>query len=171
MHQISKEHLAIILEVISFFCVTTDLYGSERLQKLRDRLVERKEDPNNKEPSWGMKIFMAAGAIGALYYFGKALYPDIAQTFTHNNFSHYSWLDWVLLCSVGVALGVLFVVFFSMLFMFIGAMAAAPFSFLPDLMIWILRQILKVVSLEGLLLGIGAIIFLISKFISYGNLA
>lgn len=167
MRYISREQLSIILEVMSFFFVTTDLYGSERLERLRDRLIENKDTPSKDKLSRPAKIFLVAGALGGLYYLGKAPFMDLFHTITHNNYSHYSFLDWLLLFTVGVVLIVLFVVFFSMIFMYLGAIAAAPFSFVPNLMIWILQQILKVVSLEGLLIGIGTCTFLLSKFLSF----
>jgi len=42
MQHLSRERIAILLEVLSFFLVTTDLYGSERLERLRDRIIETK---------------------------------------------------------------------------------------------------------------------------------
>lgn len=166
MQHISKEHLAVILEMISFFFVTTDLYGSERLERVRDRLIESKSDPSNEGLTLPAKIFIGVGALGALYYFGGAAFPSIYRTIVHNNYSHYSTVDWILLFTVGIVLIALFVGIFSMIFLFIGAMASIPFSFIADIMIWILQQLLKVISLEGLLLGIGTLLFLISKFMS-----
>ncbi len=36
------EHLSIMLEIIAFFFVTIDLYGRERLEKLRDKVIKIK---------------------------------------------------------------------------------------------------------------------------------
>lgn len=54
----TMEQFSIILESISFLCVTLDLYGKDRLEKLQTRLLDNLKNFQNKDLSLEYLLFL-----------------------------------------------------------------------------------------------------------------
>jgi len=107
--------------------------------------------------------------IWGVYYFQKAagMGDVIKSVFDKSTYAHYSIGDWIAFIVIGPILIIVILVVSTSLFGLVSATAATPFAVFPELAAWVLKQILKVVTLEGLLLTIGTCIFLISKCLSF----
>ena len=73
------EHLSILLEIIAFFFVTIDLYGRERLEKLRDKIIKIKigRIHDRVKASVTFKVssyFISLGILLLIVWYVRAIY-------------------------------------------------------------------------------------------------
>lgn len=166
MLKISTEHVAILLEVISFFCVTTDLYGKKRLEELRSRLIisvnktEKTEDPQILVEVVGWV------SLGVFIYFMRGQFIETYDFFKERIISDFSIVNLItLILAVCVLLIILCGIGFLWMMVF-----GASFKLLRVFALYLVKQVLRIASFEGLLLAIGTILFLLSKIISYTHI-
>ena len=150
------EHAAIILDVIAFFFVTIDLYGKERILHLSHRLRNLNviESPGKIIFSlWANKIFRTIAIVGLLSWISLSIYDESKLKTEHFDaaYSYYVADVFVCLC-LFLLLNVLFV-FFVVIISYIS---------LP-----IIKLIVRFFPIEGVMLTIGAILFLTSKTMAY----
>jgi hypothetical protein len=164
----TKAHLATILEIISFFFVTTDLYGPERLAEVRERIITIKRGKNGARAGGAADHFLVIiiflGTLYFLYYFlgdwGRSFFSS-----PHEPMNLFSRILLFVIAGFAVVLAIVMVGFVSFLFsvLIFGVTSAIIIYFT----LWGIRTLLRILSLKGLLLIIGTILFLISKFISW----
>lgn len=152
----SSTHISILLETVSFFFVTTDLYGEKRLTVLKDKLILLKsvgdDQKSNDAVSWFAFAITIAGAVFLLYKLWIV------------NFSSFGiWYS--ILIVIGVI--ILGLALFSVAGIYVVFVFYAVFSLVLDFLIFFIKRALKFVTLQGFLLIIGMLLFLISKYIAW----
>ena len=152
----SLSHISILLEVVSFFLVTTDLYGEKRLTSLRDRLISFRHEKENKQYNDIVSMVAFGFCIIGLLFIFYILWID---NYTKDG------LLWAIAGSIIVLAIFLFAykfILISVTFFFFVIV-----RLILGLLISVIQPILKMVSLQGLLLFIGSLLFLIGKTINW----
>ena len=165
------EQLAIILEGVSFFFVTLDLFGKERLERfhaaVENRIVNLKDvdfrDRFGRFFSPSTKEHDSDATYGVLFFI--AVIPCIAF-YTYTMWQGFGWWLWKPLL-YGVGTGILVSYFLGLLLFFIIIGVEYALDAILGIGIWILKRS----KLEGVLLVLGTLLFLVSKAISYVNAA
>jgi hypothetical protein len=145
--------LQIFLDVASFFLVTVDLYGEDRLQKL-SRLTARViiriwhwqkvGGPAAIAALIGALLFWFSGfGFALVHIFSQGLYNQAYQY--HHSSTLETVLGWTLLLSL----------------------VSPPFILLA---LWLAMAMLVRVRLSGWMLGTGAILFIYSRYLTYVDL-
>lgn len=167
--KINKDNISILLEMISFFLVTVDLYGTERIsdlqKKLRGRIVNIKFS-KMMNPIEGINIIgydVGMIIVGVLLFFTfyfAGSYDPIAVP-VEKFMDGINRLLWpLIIIPVLILLAYLYTV-----------IILAPFFIYYSIIYIIQLVLLKIVhivktkNLEGLLVSSGAILFMVSKFI------
>ena len=161
-------HSSIVIEFISFFLITTDLYGKNRLVALRDKLQTLKPDTIKKS-----SFYLKAKTFFKKNYFFIVGLIFICLTLVHvaDFFFFHKLIDTkqdlnirVLNISVGAISGtILWSILILLLYLFIVYL---PFYLLYQIVRAII-SLTKLFPLDGIMLTIGTVLFLISKIISY----
>jgi hypothetical protein len=163
--------LAIWLELVSFFMVTIDLWGAERMERFSRALVRLlrsvafRGDPRSRVsfavrrliPRWYVYILMVGGVVAAVL--GKIVGGQQDETY-----KHFVWPTPLELFSDWKNIALVAVVPISMLIVF--RLAPWLVLFLMIKVLHLMHAILMASRLEGVLLLLGAALFMGSKAIS-----
>jgi hypothetical protein len=169
-HKLILERTSIILEIFAFCFVTVDLYGEERLKKLRDRINTYEiGDIRNKLRKRTFNLFKSKG-LGYLFFFCvMSCIVFLADYIViHNKLSFWQiftldkapngllgWVEFVcILCAYGF--------FYWLIVVFSPYIVYLFFLMLA----WTIKQIIKRYPMEGIMLSVGAVLFLTSKVIA-----
>ena len=143
------ELIAVILEIASFFMVTIDLYGKDRLLKVEKRIINSSSDNQNSKPMKIVSIgFMIIFFIPYILLFNKVL--TISGTVAQIGLCY----------SFNLVLALILLIF-SLTFsisMFFGS-----YKKVSLIVVRLGVFILKKLKLEGFLLYAGTGLFLLSK--------
>ena len=93
----SNEHTSILLEIMSFFLVTTDLYGNKRLENLKEKIIERKiGDISEKKLKIIAIVILIILLASYTYWNWKNLSGDFQKDFLNGrHFNEFGALDWI----------------------------------------------------------------------------
>lgn len=157
----NNQEISSLMEIFSFFFVTLDLYGKDRLNKTNQKLIGSTDWINEKIDSFRESKWSS----GKNRYILYVLYV-FAFVFTLVIFiidpqeSVFSTLFFFVITYVFVLLGVL--------------LASAVIIALMLAISWLLKQsimhmirLLSFLNFEGLLLGFGSMLFLVSKYLEF----
>jgi hypothetical protein len=166
----SKEHVSILLEVISFFFVTTDLYGKERLENLNQIIAERRLTGKIYVKNFRL-LFNLVLLIAFIYIvyedwssWMKNLRVDLIDDRHFKEFDIIDWLKYIgtailiIIGSLGVVVGLIYIS--SWVF-------TAIFYTSTFILFFVLQVLLQIVSMKGLLIVVGSILFVISKILRW----
>ncbi len=149
------EHLSIVLEVIAFFFVTIDLYGKERLQKLRNKIAGYTTKELFNKFIQANVLAQIVNVFGRMFTGHSALIPiesSISSWVSSNLPNLFGWRR----TFVEFTLTILaFAIFIGILLLIIY------------LLIKLLVFISERYSYEGVMVIIGAVLFLIAKSLAY----
>lgn len=163
-----KETTSILLEIVSFFLVTTDLYGEYRLLKLAEKVqvlhekvskrgylnkilffIEKSKKNRTREEKFANRF------IGVIAFVSTIALIPILDFYIQNSF-----------LSKFIAKHILIYYLLSNLLVGLMLYFGIPFSvYLLKRFIQLVLYLLAKQSFEGLLIGVGAILFIISKII------
>ena len=156
MNKVLSEQISIILETISFFLVTIDLYGKERLVLLRSRIVKnRLEDIQRKK------------------YFNKIVLVSTTIIVVCANLivkSPWLWkLNWNFIKEHYVIFSLIVIIG-----LIINTYEDKVEQFIRDKILGNLVNcflfILSIFPIEGIMIVIGSTLFIISKIIAFMNI-
>jgi hypothetical protein len=159
------EQTAIILEVVSFFLVTLDLYGRERIIQLGDRFHRFAEAIRGGD----LRDKYRQHAIKPMALIAVLVYCLLLGYWVSNEAALGSGLDTVLTKMVSLgAVAILLIIIVIVLF-FLFEMIVVVVEFFVDRVLGVVMFMMVRLKLEGLFLIIGSIIFVVSKIISLTN--
>jgi hypothetical protein len=167
----TNQQLSILFETISFFFVAIDLYGRDRLERTHDRLLIildkitsiieyiRDFDWSKSRSSKLMMFTYVLSGVGTMYLF-FVQFP-------------IGWDDLSFGKVLTMILPVIFLFGFAFGIILVGLLLAMSLLIFSSLaMAWIIKiifyglsQLLRTINFEGLLLVIGSMMFVISKFL------
>lgn len=175
----TAQKVALILEVVSFFCVTIDLYGEERLERLRRRLIGDTGGTHRfsladiiksmDREHWFYRIIRTSlSPVTLLLYIGVAMYLSTA---IFGSWTEYSISDFVRREALFWLIVIVAIVSSFRVTRFVVSMTMttviATVVLVLDRLIRLALFILVRKRLEGVLVWIGAALFLISKYIAF----
>ncbi len=159
------EHISIIMEIAAFFFVTVDLYGKERLNHLRERIKHLTDDDfKTKTNVIFKKIAVGLAVILALTY----IYIRFYVVYRLGGAPNKSWFEYGSIIS-----GIAVLVFGIIIFATTKALDVLLKIFEDNLLkmglliIYIVRKIVSFFPIEGMMLTIGALLFVIAKLVLY----
>lgn len=160
----SNEKLSILLETVSFFLVTLDLFGKERLGKLYEQLVSRLEGMKKRRVAQPFLAYLHKNKMaGAIYSLSLVVMGLVLSDWILMKM-RYSLPNNVFANAFAVAGVIAFSATIVTLFVVL-----MPF-FLENLLDLTLGSIVRLLDrykLEGLMLTIGAVLFLASKAVAF----
>lgn len=182
MSTLNAQKIAIVLEIFSFFFVTLDLYGEERLNAL-DKSVKALVDRIRQIPvgdkvyNTGSRPFLQVGQVmtqganfsdgcsGHVQFFIFVLYliyiDSLFQVDTGSEI-----VDWFILIMLGTAAIPLVLLVVLIIIIALALLIQLPFSILINFSRFLLFRL----NLNGSLVLIGTLTFIASKLISLSNL-
>ena len=143
----TMEQFSIILESISFLCVTLDLYGKERLEKLQSRLLDNLKNFQNKDLSLEYLVFLMKTPNSIIFIVVLLI---IASFF---------WME-----GIGIYENP-----YTWIFAGIGILIFIPLTFdktINKIISFVLSMMNKH-NLDGVLLGFGTILFFLSRLLLF----
>jgi hypothetical protein len=150
------EHASIIVETIAFFLVTIDLYGRQRLELLRKKILDSRPSAVSGVFLDGIKSKFLTLKLMA------ALTPVIAIIFVVRSFLGYTtWHDTLIYVCGWIAMGILMILTVITLMLVLNVVAIIFYHFLVFLS--------RVFPIDGIMLTIGSILFIVSKVVDYLN--
>jgi hypothetical protein len=167
LQNLITEQVAIFLEVISFFCVTTDLYGKKRLDKLEEKLrstINRTEQ--QKDPQILVEI-VGWVSLAVFLYFMQGQFVETYFSLKDEVVSDFS-VATIITLILTVFILVIIICGIAFLWMLVTGVS---FKLVRVLALYMVNYLIRAVSFEGLLLAIGTILFLLSKFVSWSLVA
>ena len=158
----NQNQILILLEILSYLFVTTDLYGSERLSKASDKIKFVLEDSNSKLKPFLKKAVRILAIILTILFFVTELVEYFSNT------SEISLLNIFISVVIFIVVSVFFLPELLRRFEIISYILLAPL-FALRLFLSIVIFALKKLKLEGILLVVGTILFIIVKVIAFFN--
>ena len=164
-------HVSIVLETIAFFLVTVDLYGKERLLVLRNRIQALEIDEVNKKFEHPFKhgqsvnVFIHALVLTPIFLF---VYFSIKYgTFLIANYQTQGLFILIVY--------MLFIVLLSALIFWKVREVIRVFRYLIKevILFYIVKALIVITKLfpvEGMMITIGAVLFILSRIIAYKEL-
>ena len=167
---LSNGQWAILLEALSFFFVTLDLWGKQNLEKAHERIGGMSERfkkwaitigfANSKLMSKTFSIFgFVIGILFSVIFVRYAVYPLMFNS-DHN-------IGFTTAGIMFIIVALLIPIYLSGTTHAVSILFVSIFERILDAILSIFLWVLKKVKFEGVLLLIGAIAFLISKYISF----
>jgi hypothetical protein len=162
---INPEKMAIILEIISFFLITIDLFGRTRIEKLQGRFENSLSSFKDKDLK---EIYYKFYSLGKDNDFLNAFTLILFISWIVCGYAAYSltpdWTHWRLLIPIVI-------VFFAgiaatFILIGLGSLIVRLSEVIIDGMFHLILLLFNKLKLEGAMLIIGAGIFLVSKIIS-----
>lgn len=158
----SGERLSSILEIVSFALVTTDLYGKDRLQKLREKFNFIAKNAKEKlSLTFTPVIFVLLSIILVGYFLFKGLISEILILEGYEKHPFFAW-SFMLIVSI-----LILYTFYKLGIPIIFHILFTVYFITEGLLLFLLKVLLKLFPIEGILLFIGTICFLISKMIVF----
>lgn len=162
---INLEKMAIILEIISFFLVTIDLFGRSRIEKLQGRFESFLSSFKDKELKEVFYKFLSLGKdndflnpIGLTFIIMLIVCGYAVYSLTSD------WTNlWLLIPIVMIFFAAIVATF---LLIGLGSLIVRLLEVIIDGIFHLILLLFNKLKLEGAMLIIGACIFLISKIIS-----
>lgn len=154
-HQL--EHASIMLEVIAFFFVTIDLYGKERLHRLSGKVS---------------KLDLDNVSNGSFYYIIMIPVMTLETCFVFY-YLYKTWLNmplWVNSVTIIVLSTIIYIILIILALWKNKTMTRYNLKLLDALFRLFIKVILKlarIFPIEGIMLTIGAILFIIAKSLAY----
>lgn len=170
----TPERISILLETLSFFLVTTDLFGNKRLERVKERILASRPniefDDDRLERTFSIIqiscFVLVALRLGIDIYGRFDEYKAIVASRFGNTSNNEKYGEWIVLLILFVVVGFLVAL--------VGFALSIPAAFLFFILFFgryalliLIKKLLKITSLEGVLLLTGTIIFIFSRVLSF----
>ena len=168
MTKVFAGHFSIILETIAFFFVTVDLYGKERLLALRNRIQALEIDEVNRKFEHPIKHSSGLSALVHLF----VLVPIALYVFFSIKYGAFLLVN----CN---RQGILYLVIYLLFIVVLSALIIWKYREVIGALKYITREVIlfhvvkflilttKLFPVEGVMITIGAVLYIISRFIAY----
>jgi hypothetical protein len=165
------DRISIVLDTLSFFLITTDLFGNKRLERLKQKILTSNPDIEFDEHSgegvYSTISFIFIVLLVILYAISMYINFDQYKTIATTEFrflGDYGELVGWLVIIIGLGL---FAVVSGSIFAIPGTIIFFVLFYGRFALLFLIKTLLKFTSMEGLLLVVGTVIFLISRVLSF----